>query len=124
MKTFEGSNIRKRPLESDEVKVVFPMYLLRAVSVTIILLLFFYMAGRSFGWLDFDLTFPGFLFNNVLATIALSLFFFLVQALFYAYQIRRNVSMKRSMGDVVIGYALPLIGIIVAVYVAYAIGAM
>lgn len=124
MKTFESSNIQQGPLGADEWRVILSMYLLRAISITLILLLFFYMAGRLLAVLDSELKFPGFVFSNTLFLITLTLFFFLLQALFYAYQLRRRVSMRRSTGELIMSYALPVIGIIAAVYTAYAIGAM
>jgi len=124
MKTFEGSHIQQKPLEFDNPRVIFSMYLLRGLSVTLILLLFGYMAGELFSALDPALRFPGFVSSNILSFIALPLFLFLLQAIFYAYKIRMREYAKRSRGEMIMSYALPIIGIAAAVYTAYAIGAM
>ena len=124
MKTFEGSHIRRGPSKFDDPKVILPMYLLRGVSVTLIILLFVYIFGEMFSMLDPELKFPGFILSNILTAVMLPVSIFLLQAAFYFYQIRRRASMKRSRGEMVMSYALPLIGIIAAVYTAYALGAM
>jgi hypothetical protein len=124
MKTFEGSHIRREPSEFDDPKVVLPMYLLRGVSVTLIILLFVYIFGEMSSMLDPELKFPGFILSNVLIAVTLPISIFLLQAAFYFYQIKRKASMRRSRGEMIMSYALPLIGIIAAVYTAYAVGAM
>ncbi len=124
MKTFEGSHIHGEFSGVDDWRVILPMYLLRAVSVTLILLLFYYIAGRLTTVINSDVTFPEFALDNNLAFIAMTLSLFLLQALFYAYQTKRKVSMRRSSGELIMGYVIPLIGIIAAVYTAYAVGAM
>jgi hypothetical protein len=100
------------------------MYFLRAVSIILILTLFLYIMGKQLAMLGPDLKLPEFIFANILALSSASLFLFLLQALFYAYQARKKTFVKRSRGEIIIGYALPILGIIAAVYAAYAIGAM
>jgi small-conductance mechanosensitive channel len=124
MKTFEGLSIRGEPSGTDDTGVIFPMYLLRAISVTVILSLFFYIADRLLNLISSEIRFPEFMSYNILALISMSLFFFLFQALFYWYRVRRKASVRRSTGEIIIGYLLPVIGIIAAVYTAYAVGAM
>jgi hypothetical protein len=124
MKTFEGSSIHRRFSLVEEPRVIFPMYLLRAVAVTLVLFLLIYITGRVLYWFYTEFKFTDFVFMNILAFIALSLFLFLLQALFYAYRVRRKASFRRSTGELIVGYALPIIGIITAIYAAYAIGAM
>ncbi len=124
MKTFEGSHIRGKFSEVDDWRAILPMYLLRAVSVTLILFLFSYIADRLMAVINSYVTFPEFALDNNLAFITMTLSLFLLQALFYAYQIKRKVSMRRSNGELIMGYVLPLIGIIATIYTAYAVGAM
>jgi hypothetical protein len=124
MKTFEGSHVREVPSGGEDARVVLPMYLLRAVSIILILTLFLYMIGIQLSMLRPDLKFPEFVFANILAISLSLIFLFLLQALFYAYKERNKTFMKMSRGEIIMGYALPILGIIAAVYAAYAIGAM
>ncbi|NYZ79000.1 hypothetical protein H0N99_02530 [Candidatus Micrarchaeota archaeon] len=124
MKTFEDSHIRESPSQGEDARVVLLMYFLRAASLILILALFLYIVGKQLAFLDAELKFPEFVSANILALSSASLFLFLLQALFYAYLVRRKTAVKRSRGEIIIGYALPILGIIAAVYAAYAIGAM
>ena len=122
MKTFEGHDNIGRSSRGDDRKLVFPMYFLRAVSVTLIIFLLFYIIGRLLEML-YAQTFPEFIIENYLAALFLLIIIFVGQLLFYAYRSRRG-SIRRGTGEIIVGYTLPVIGIIAAVYTAYAIGAM
>lgn len=124
MKTFEGSQIREATSDIDDTRVIFPMYLLRGISVTLILMLFFYIVDRLLNFFGPEFRFEDFILSNLLVSIAMPLFLFLLQALFFTYQVRRKVSVKRSRSEIIMSYALPLIGIIAAVYTAYTIGVL
>jgi len=124
MKTFEGYSIIEKSSEGDDRKLVFPMYFLRAVSVALILFLLFYIIGRLLAMLYPIPTFPEFIIENYLAALSLLVVIFIGQLLFYAYRSRRGVRIRRSTWETIVGYALPIIGIIAAVYTAYAIAAM
>jgi hypothetical protein len=123
MKTFEVHGSIEKSSDGDDRKLVFPMYSIRAVSVTLILFLLFYITERLLAVLE-TTTFPEFILNNSLAVLFLLIILFGGQLLFYAYRSGRGVRIRRSSGEIIVGYALPIIGIIAAVYTAYAIGAM
>ena len=124
MKTFESSNIREIPPQREDARVVLTMYALRAVSIVLILTLFLYIMGEQLTMLRPNLKFPDFVFANILAIGSAWLVLFLLQTLVYVYKERNRTFMKMSRGEIIMGYALPLLGIIAAVYTAYAIGAM
>jgi len=124
MKTFEGNERIEKGSESDDRKLVVAMYLLRAVSTTLIILLLLYLAETLLTSLYPTPTFPEFILGNSLLAIFLLALVFLGQMFFYIYRLRTGVKIRRSTGEMIVGYALPIIGIIAAVYTAYAIGAM
>ena len=123
MKTFEGHNKIERISEGNDRKLVFPMYFLRAVSVTLILFLFFYMIERLLEVYTIS-TFPEFIIENYLAVLFLLVILFVGQLIFHAYRSRTGVRIRMSGWEIIIGYALPIISIIAAVYTAYAVGVM
>ena len=124
VKTFEGTTDIKINSGVDDWRIIFPIYLLRAASVTIIICLLVYLTARLLGVVYPVPTFLEFIFGNFLVVLLLFIFLFLAQVLVYTYRSRKGKNSKRSMGEVILGYALPLIGIAAAVYTAYAIGAM
>ncbi|MCX6776160.1 MAG: hypothetical protein NT130_04920 [Candidatus Micrarchaeota archaeon] len=124
MKTFEGYSIIEKSSEGDDRKLVFPMYFLRAVSVTLSLFLLFYITGRLLAMLYPIPTFPEFILENYFVVLFLIVILLLGQLLFYAYRSRAGVKIRRSTWEIIMGYALPIIGIIAAVYTAYAIAVM
>ncbi|MCX6776869.1 MAG: hypothetical protein NTY73_02795 [Candidatus Micrarchaeota archaeon] len=122
MKTFEGHSDIERSFGGDDRKLVFPMYFLRAVSVTLILFLLSYITERLLAMLVVP-TFLEFILENYLVALFMLVILFIGQLLFYAYRSRSGVRIRRSTWEIIVGYALPVIGIIAAVYTAYAIGA-
>jgi membrane protein implicated in regulation of membrane protease activity len=111
-------------MEVENLRVVLLMYLLRAVSIVLILTLLVYITYRQFYMLDLSLRFHDFVFENILVLFLAVLFTFFVQLLFYEYQKRTKGVTKRSRGETIIGYVLSIVGIITAVYAAYAMGFM
>jgi len=124
MKTFEGSKSIEAGSGIDDWRVIFFMYLLRAVAATAILLLFFYASEMLLSLLYPIPTFPEFVASNLLISASISFFLFLFQVLFYLYHSRRGRNLKRSTIGVIIDYALPIAGIVGTILAAYAIGAM
>lgn|GEM_PF-4903574 len=119
MKTFEGHTTSSSEAESRVV--IFFMYLLRAVSSTLIISLFFYIPMRVLG--SYEARFLEFIAGNFILLFCFLAFLFIIQLLAYLYRVKRGMR-RRSMVSVIIGYALPLIGIAVVLYVVYAIGAI
>lgn len=124
MKTFEGQQVREIPSEAEDARVVLLMYFLRAVSIILILTLLFYIIGEQLVMLRPDLKFSDFIFANALALSLALLFLFIVQTLLYVYRVRNRTFVKMSRGEIIMGYALPILGIIAAVYTAYALGVL
>ncbi|MEM3555927.1 MAG: hypothetical protein QXF56_04385 [Candidatus Micrarchaeia archaeon] len=120
MKTFEGRAVSGSEVESRAV--VFLMYLLRAVSLILIFSMLFYIPARILG--GYEATFREFILANLVLLICFVAFLFAIQLLFYFYRLRKGVKMKRSIAGIIVGYALPLIGIAAVLWVVYAIGAI
>ena len=121
MKTFEGSSSSMAKAGVDW-RIIYLMYLLRGVAVTLILLLLVYITNRILAL--YTLTFREFILDNLLFAISLCAFISAAQAIFYIYRSRKGVDLRRSVVEVIVGYALPIIAIASTVYAAYAIGAM
>ena len=120
MKTFEGRAASRSETESRAV--VFFMYLLRAVSLTLIVSMLFYIPLRVLA--GYEGMFWEFILANLVILFCFLAALFIIQLLFYFYRLRKGVRVKRSIISIVVGYALPLIGIAFVLGVVYAIGAV
>ena len=125
MKTFEGKeSFEKTSAEDENRKLVLLMYLLRAVSVTLMVLLLYYIAESLLTVFYPTPTFPEFVLANYALAVVLFIIVLLGQLLVYLYRLKTKARIRRSTREMIVGYALPIIGIIATVYTAYAIGAM
>ena len=124
MKTFEGAGKIETSREGSRA-IVFTMYVVRAVSATLIMSLLLYILAAGVLRIFYPTpTFPEFVFGNLLSVMGVLVFLFLFQLAFYFYRLRRGRLPARSLGDILIGYLIPLLGIIAALYTAYAVGVM
>lgn len=114
MKTFEGQDIARGSGVESRV-VIFFMYLLRALSATFIIFLVVYMLARTLGFGE-GITFWEFVWENLLVALLFLAFLLGIQLVLRGR--------RRSVSEVVVGYAIPLIAIAVALYVVHTIEAI
>lgn len=125
MKTFEGRGRVDTTLEEGNRAVVFLMYLIRALSATIMISLLLYILAAGVLFIFYPVpTFPEFVLGNILAAAGMVVLTFVFQLMFYFYRLRRGKLPRRSFGDIFLGYLIPILGIIAALYTAYAMGVM
>ena len=125
MKTFEGRGRVDTTLEEDNRAVIFLMYLIRALSATIMISLLLYILAAGVLFIFYPVpTFPEFVLGNILAAAGMVVLIFVFQVLFYFYRLRRGRLPRRSFRDIFLGYLIPILGIIAALYTAYAMRVM
>ncbi|QLJ52202.1 MAG: hypothetical protein Sv326_0027 [Candidatus Fermentimicrarchaeum limneticum] len=125
MKTFEGRGRVDTTLEEDNRAVIFLMYLIRALSATLMISLLLYILAAGVLFIFYPVpTFPEFVLGNILAAAGMVALIFIFQVLFYFYRLRRGRLPRRSFRDIFLGYLIPILGIIATLYTAYAMGVM
>jgi hypothetical protein len=124
MKTFDADRRMAASPEISNRAIIFFMYLLRAISATLMVTLLLYMLVAILGDMYPIVTFPEFIIRNTSMVIVSTLLISAAQVLFYMYRLKRGANPRRSRAEIIIGYALPLIGIAMALYTAYVTGAM